>query len=973
MAPSFPPPKPPPRLSRRRELARLREPFVSALTAPARRLSLAALLAAVVAGAWLARLGTPGPRAAAIAGVAVVLIVGVVVAARDRRRAASLERWLSAMVARADPDGAARALRALGLLERAKQDDGVGSRELAEAHATRSLARVSVDAVALFARRRSRALAWAALALFLPATAGFIASPSRVVEGLLVAAARRGQAPLTLTYLEDVRVTVRPPEYLRRKEYVASAAAGLEAPVGSALSVHGTPALRGRALVLTDLAGHEIAFADDGAGGVTARWALSGTVLLRVAARLGETLVLQDGAIAVTAVPDLPPRVRLDGAPSTAKLVEQPETRVAYEAEDDHGLRQVDLVLRAGGKEERRTLSRPEGDTRADRGGYTLRADDRFVRASYLPIEVTVEARDNDPITGPKWGKSDAITLVPPAIGELEAERARALFEARDTLVDLLAELSTAAPPPSTADVRAKLAAARAKIDEIMARSFGPVRFSPKTRAFVAGQLARLRAAEGPSSDTKQAIAAVERAAIALDRAATTIATKDAARLAKRVSRLATDVGDALLSAARDVDKARSLARADAGVAALGPSGAAIRQLWVLGNDLGEIIENGQRRIVRARSTGDLAHAELAARDLAARLARPHPSFRGGSGGGGGGGDGSGGEPQPGDESPADDEESFDQEQRALEELAREHGENQESVERALRDAAKEAGGDELLDEAKRRATELREIASRLGSADGDPDAPLEKGRQGLLDMAEALERGELQGARDAGRRAGRELGEAGKEPQDRGGDDAASLLDRARRQAAARGAADGRDKLAPHQRWVEELEAKVKKKLEERGQLKESAGREGQIADRVGELGRAPGARSDATARSLKEAEARMRDAEKALKSGDLQRGRDAQDQAQRLLEQARDSGSDDGDDGGQQPKGGEQKGAKSKRDGKEEGDGGEPSQHGDVPAKDAHKGPEELRRRVQEGMRRGVSPEVRDAVRRYTERLLK
>lgn len=976
LAASFPPPKPPPRLSRRAELLRLKEPFVAALGGPARRLWFAAVLAALVAGATTARLGTSSARAAAIALVVAVVVAAAAVALRQRRRLSSLERWLETMVARADPDGAARALRALGLLRRAKVDETVGSRELAEAHAARALSRVSVDAITLFSRRRARHLTLATFALLAPALATLALGPVRVVEGLLVAAAWKGTAPLSLPYLDDLRVTVRPPDYLRQKQQTLAATAAIEAPLGSSLTVHGSPTLTGRALVLTDLAGHEVAFADDGAGGLTARWALAGTVSLRVGARFGEALVLQDGVIAVTAIPDLAPRVRLEGAPRAVKLVEQPETRVAYQAEDDHGLRQVDLVLRAGGKEERRVLSKPEGDTRVDQGGYTVRADDRFVRASYLPIEVTVEARDNDPITGPKWGRSDAITLVPPAIGELEAQRVRALTEARDVLVDLLAELAVGDPKPKDVEIRAKLAAARGKIEAIMGRSFGPVTFSPKTRAFVAGQLARLRERERDRAlDPKKTREAVERAAIALDRAVTTIATKDAAMLAKRVSRVASDVADAFLSAARDVDKARSLQRADAGVAVLGPSGAAVRELSVLGNDLGEIIENGRRRIGRARTADDLAHAELAARDLSARLARPNPSFRGGSGKGGG--DASGGEPQPGDEAPGDDEESFDKDQKELEELAREHGENQENVERALRDAAKEAGGDELFEEAKRRAAEIRELAGHLGGADGDADTPLDKGREAALKMAEALERGELSDAREAGQSAGRSLGDASKPAPERGGDDAASVLEQARQRAAARAAGDAQRKLAPHQRWVEELEAKLKKKLEERGQLKESGGREAQLAEKVRELGRGTRTLPDATARSLRDAEARMREAEKALKSGDVRRGREEQDKAQRLLEQARESGLDEQKGDGEQQGEGDAKrpakSAKSKSDGGDDGEDGKSSMHGDVPAKDAHKGPDELRRRVQEGMRRGLSPEVRDAARRYTERLLK
>src|SRR6185369_12349042 len=55
-------------------------------------------------------------------------------------------------------------------------------------------------------------------------------------------------------------------------------------------------------------------------------------------------------------------------------------------------------------------------------------------------VEVTVEARDNDVVAGPKWGKSPAIIVILPQIGEPEAMRYAALSAARDALTDLVAK-----------------------------------------------------------------------------------------------------------------------------------------------------------------------------------------------------------------------------------------------------------------------------------------------------------------------------------------------------------------------------------------------------------------------------------------------------------------------------------------------------------------------------------------------------
>ena len=124
---------------------------------------------------------------------------------------------------------------------------------------------------------------------------------------------------------------------------------------------------------------------------------------------------------------------------------------IKYEAIDDHGLREVHLVLRSGTREERRVLARLDGETRTDKGGMSLKLRDPFLEKSHAPVVVTVEAKDNDPLTGPKWGASEAITIVPPDVGEPEARRLDGLRKLRDALVDTLAfRLSNV--PPTEAD-----------------------------------------------------------------------------------------------------------------------------------------------------------------------------------------------------------------------------------------------------------------------------------------------------------------------------------------------------------------------------------------------------------------------------------------------------------------------------------------------------------------------------------------
>ena len=117
---------------------------------------------------------------------------------------------------------------------------------------------------------------------------------------------------------------------------------------------------------------------------------LKANVRLEIAARLGAVRVEQGDAILVRSVPDEAPKVTVDGAPATHKIAELDALPVLYRATDDHGLRQVDLVLRSAGREERRVLARLDGDSKHDEGGYQLRGSDPFLAQAYLPVEVVV-------------------------------------------------------------------------------------------------------------------------------------------------------------------------------------------------------------------------------------------------------------------------------------------------------------------------------------------------------------------------------------------------------------------------------------------------------------------------------------------------------------------------------------------------------------------------------------------------------
>ena len=134
-------------------------------------------------------------------------------------------------------------------------------------------------------------------------------------------------------------------------------------------------------------------------------------------------------------------------------------------------------------------------------------------------------------------------------------------------------------------------------------------------------------------------------------------------------------------------------------------------------------------------------------------------------------------------------------------------------------------------------------------------------------------------------------------------------------------------------------------------------------MAERARQLGhkgreQMPGGALDA----LEEAEKSMQKATDQLRAGDPDRAMSDQQEAQRQLEMARQAMGNDKDEGGEQgdAPAGEDNGAQSR-------------ERTDIPNADAHKGPEDFRRRVTQGLSQPASGRLKDAVRRYAEGLLR
>ncbi|HVJ90821.1 MAG TPA: hypothetical protein VM580_13540, partial [Labilithrix sp.] len=141
----------------------------------------------------------------------------------------------------------------------------------------------------------------------------------------------------------------------------------------------------------------------------------------------------------------------------------------------------------------------------------------------------------------------------------------------------------------------------------------------------------------------------------------------------------------------------------------------------------------------------------------------------------------------------------------------------------------------------------------------------------------------------------------------------------------------------------------------------REHAEAEAKLGERARELakkGRDQEALPPAALDALRGAEQAAHEAARALREGDADEGLRKQAEAQQKLEMARDAlGDSDGDR--ESPSG--------------EGDRNASRDHADIPKADAHKGPEEFRKRVIKGLGQPSSGKYKDAVKRYAEGLLR
>jgi hypothetical protein len=437
------------------------------------------------------------------------------------------------------------------------------------------------------------------------------------------------------------------------------------------------------------------------------------------------------------------------------------------------------------------------------------------------------------------------------------------------------------------------------------------------------------------------------------------LAARDARNVAKRLGDVAEQAANAAARARRTEQRELGLAGLDAATHALEAGGKQLQRLGTLGSDLGSVSLSELRRIQRAHARGDLTHAELAARHLAARLRRPEPSFvpvRGGS-------QRSVGAP-PIQGEPSQAHERFNELAEELKQLAQEHLAEIGVVQRVLSDAQRAIDLTALRQQVQEHAEAILRAVSKLplpGAEPGSARASTALAREHARSMAQSLRRINLSDAVQSGRDALSALGDAKRKAKDQRRP--SDWIDRALLQAARR-------QLSQELAWAEQALEWIRVGTEARakGALERASEREQGYSGRAYNL--SSRGRNNETALpddvidDLERAGSVMGEAAGELADGKGERGLRLLREAQRLLERSHTGPTTD--DTPSRP-------GKHKRG----GGGGRPGAgmrtDGEVPTADRGEGVEDFQQRVLEGLGRGDGGRLAPAVKRYAEGLLR
>ena len=927
-------------------IERLRVAYWDAIHSPLRRLCLVGLLTSVLAAANVTRSGTAPSRWLGLGIVAAVLLWLSFWYWIQWRQRADTRRVLTQVVRPSEPELAKRAIRAIRLQNRLQKDPSSGSLALATRFVEESLSSISLDRIRQRGRRRATGfeiLAWAGL---VASAVMVLTGGHRILEGCNIALSRHGRAPFAMSWLDVDSVSATPPAYLRESEHSLLFGAKVSEPVGTVISIRGTPLHPGVELVLTN--GTRWArFEGNSEGELIARMSIDRTGRLRVAARFGDVFIDQQDELIVDAVADEVPAVELLDARRSIRLTQAERVEIAFVARDDHGLRQIDLVLKSVEREERRTLMRLDGQILEQQGAHALDANDAFLKSARLPVQLRVEARDDNNLVGESWGHSDWLTLEPESPGEFEANRLREIDAVRSALIDWYAvELDgdvAQGKRQISRDSVARVALDRLRLLENLPGL--PQSLSLMLQAH-REELEPLGRASSKSKTT------LEHSVLSVDSAVHALAQRDAASVAQSLADVADELARGAHQASHTEKNVGAKRRVEYATAVLDGGGRQLRTLGSLGADLAEIVRAGLVRIGRERKADNFTHVELAAQYLAARLRRPVAS----AGQSSGVESGEGGEGESARPSSSDSAVRIERLLLELQQIREEHQSGLELLDRVLKGAQTEVEPDEPRAAAKQRAEKLRRLAERVPYSGAEPDTALSSqnvAREQALGMSEAIERAAPDDAVSRGRATHDAINEAlirASRETEQGGVDRKSL------QAL-------REEVDIQQQHAEQVLERTKQKAARAvsGQLHEQVARERQLAERTRALaGRKRGGEAsmpEAMRSDLDKAAGWMKQASDSLDRSDGDIGYDQEKRAQAILDQFV-----------SKSKSGERSGGTNGH-----GKASPATDKGSVKSTGDPQLAAAFRRRVQQGLSHEVPGDLGATIRRYAEGLLR
>lgn len=907
-------------------------------------------LLSFVSCALLARFGVPWARVTAAMGLLLAFALMWWLARRTKRKWRDPAQSLFQSLRRWDQERAHRAVRALTTYRRLQAPESANeqgeSPELARLHFRRVLDQVpqaEIEARAVVLRRRY-------LSVILPLLfAGLVfvwIRPLLLFEGVDVLFAQKGVGPFPIAYVDDLRVTAELPAYLDGSGKKHSVNPELMAvPQGSEIEVKVLPRVMGRKFILTD-GMKEVPLVSDGQGGLVGRWKANDPSMLRVATRLGEVLLYDGMATLLAPLEDQVPRVRLAGAPARKKLEDLDGLSLDYVAMDDHGITQVDLVIQSGQRVVREELGRLDGQKTVYKGAHRLPPDHEILRRAFLPIRVSIEARDGNTATGPSWGRSEAIVLLPKPLGRDAADRHRDLRAFRSALTKYLAEdlraarLSLFEAQEARETAREELRAAYTTLEEGLEKS-GQVPVN--TMIFLKAQLEALtrKGAERSSS---------EAVVLAADTLIEDIGNREARELSENLGSAVEEIAVQSREIRHNPEGIQVGGLNDlVDAAALGAR--QLREVGLLGLDLGSVAEGDLARIQRSIKKKEYGRAEAAALHLAERLKRATPSFgsKGGAVEAGMPASGSSGAGE-GDAPPSDAPAQFQELSQEVDQLAQESAEELSELERMLREARRAAEADfQASDELREATEELRRALRTLpnnASGPGGARSEAASARGYGEAMVEALEAHDLSEAVERGMDAKEALERAQKLMAEQSWMDPSSLDEAS---AALKRA------IQEAQRAAEELTHQEESHVGE--SLSERAARQREFSQRAKDLaerGRDPGAPLPGESiEALKRAARLMEEAAAEMDAGRGEQGAQRATEAQSELESALPEPQEGGESGFAEGDGGE----------------GKMSTDGSVPDEEKDRA-RDFRERVEKGLGRGAG-RLSPAVRRYSEEL--